>query len=75
MAFAGAADFHQVHGLCFARFKANGSACGNIETHAVGGRAIKIQFLVDFEEMEVGTYLNRAIRGIGDVQNEWDRVR
>src|SRR5229473_6324080 len=66
--FAAAAECHERDFLPGAGFEPHRGACGNIKPHAERGGPVEFHGLVDLEEMEVRTDLDRPIAGVTRLQ-------
>src|SRR5579862_9196311 len=66
--FRRTAQCYQRHFLVIARFEADSGSRRNVESHSESLRPIEPQTPIDLEEMEMGTYLNRAVAGVGNFQ-------
>src|SRR6202048_4252055 len=62
--FAATAECHERYFLPGAGFEPHRGAGGNIEPHAERGGAVEFYGLVDLEEMEVRTDLDRPVAGV-----------
>lgn len=65
---AGAADVDQVHAMRLAGLESHGGAGRDVEPLAIGGLAIESEVLVDLEEVEVRSDLDRAVGGVDHVE-------
>ena len=54
----------QFNGALLTRFKTNGRSRGNVESHAVGCRAVKSQSAIGLGKVIVRSHLNGAVAGV-----------
>src|SRR5450755_3918105 len=68
--FAATAECHERYFLPGAGLEPHRSAGGNIQPHAERGGPIELHGLVDLEEMEVRTNLDRPVAGVTRLQSD-----
>src|SRR5258707_4309614 len=66
--FAAAAERYERYFFLRPRFKPHGGTSRNIEAHAESGGPVELHRLVDLEEMEVRSDLDRSVAGIQSLQ-------